>query len=126
MKFYQVTSIEPDVAVLTADHQSGREIGSIRLGKTYLFFKEKRKVYYIPYADIRRVFRRVVLVQARMCCGKGNLEVENLVVCGDSGELAQIQVPGARAGKILLEELSKLAPHAQIGKPKENNDGNPL
>ena len=118
MKFYQVTSIEPDVAVLTADHQSGREIGNIRLGKTYLFFKEKRKVYYIPYADIRRVFRRVVLVQARMCCGKGNLEVENLVICGaEDKELAMIQLPGARAGVIMLEELEKKVPGIQIGKP---------
>lgn len=124
MKFYPVTNEETNVSVLTAEHQSGREIGSIRLGSQYLFFKEKRKVYYIPYADITRVFRRVVLVQARMCCGKGNLEVENLVICGEKGELAQIQVPGARAGIILLEELSKLAPHAEIGKPKENNDGN--
>ena len=33
------------------------------------------------------------------------------------GELAQIQLPGEKAGKALLEELKKLIPDAQFGKP---------
>ena len=116
MKFYPITTTVPDAA-LKSDYDAGRAIGNVQLGNTYLFFKEKRKLYYIPFADMTRVFRRVMLVQTKMCCGKGNLEVENLVVCNDAGELAQIQLPGARAGVILLEEVAKRAPHVQIGKP---------
>ena len=63
-----------------------------------------------------RVFRRVMLVQTKMCCGKGNLEVENLVICTEKGEIAQVQLPGTRAGVILLEEVAKRAPHVLIGK----------
>lgn len=116
MKYYPVTTAAPDGA-LKSDCDAGRVIGNVHLGNTYLFFKEKRKLYYIPYNDITRVFRRVMLVQTKMCCGKGNLEVENLVICGAAGELAQVQLPGARAGKILLEEIAKRVPHVQIGKP---------
>jgi hypothetical protein len=39
------------------------------------------------------------------------------VICDGSGELAQIQLPGEKAGKALLEELKKLIPDAQFGKP---------
>jgi hypothetical protein len=123
MKFYSVTSEHNNAAALQAEYASGRVIGNVNLGAEFLFFKEKRKVYYIPYADMTRCFRRVLLVQTKMCCGKGNLEVENLVVCSEKGEVAQIQLPGERAGKILLEEIVKIAPHVQIGRAKENNDG---
>ena len=122
MKFYSVTSEHNNAAALQAEYASSRVIGNVHLGAEFLFFKEKRKVYYIPYADMTRCFRRVLLVQTKMCCGKGNLEVENLVVCSEKGEVAQIQLPGERAGKILLEEIVKMAPHVQIGRAKENND----
>lgn len=115
MKFYPLTTAAEE-AVLKNEHSAGRAIGNVQLGDSYLFFKEKRKVYYIPYVDVTRVFRRVMMVQTKMCCGKGNLEVENLVICGQAGELAQVQLPGARAGVILLEEVAKRAPHVQIGK----------
>ena len=123
MKFYPLTATAANEAALKTEYDAGRAIGNVRLGTDTLFFKEKRKTYYVAYGEITRCFRRVLLVQTKMCCGKGNLEVENLVICGENGELAQIQLPGERAGKILLEELSRLAPHVQIGRPKENNDG---
>jgi len=63
------------------------------------------------------VFRRVLLIPAKMCCGKGDFEVENIVICTAEGEKAQIQLPGERAGKIMLEELTRLAPNAEVGKP---------
>ncbi len=120
MKYYPLTQSVSD-GVLSAEYAAGRGIGAVTLGDTCLFFKEKRKIYYIPYKDITRAFRRVQLVQTKMCCGKGNLEVENLVICGaEEREIAQIQLPGARAGKIMLEELAARAAHMQIGKKKEN------
>ncbi|MBR5474494.1 MAG: hypothetical protein IKU83_03680 [Lachnospiraceae bacterium] len=119
MRFYPLTSEVSDTTALKAEYKAGRAIGKVQLGTERLFFKDGLKVYYIPYKEIRRAFRRVLLVQTKMCCGKGDLEVENFVICGDAGELAQIQLPGARAGKVLLEEIARLAPHVQIGRPKE-------
>ena len=126
MKFFPLTTTAPD-DVLAAELRSGRGIGPVTMGDQYLLFKEKRKQYYIPYADITRAFRRIQMVQTKMCCGKGNLEVENLVLCtGEDVEVVQIQLPGARAGKIVLEELTQRAPHVQIGKKKENIAENPV
>ena len=116
MKFYPLTN-ELAAEVVAAGYKEGREIGKVRLGSKCLYFRDKLKVYYIPYEDMTRVFRRVLLIPAKMCCGKGDFEVENIVICTAEGEKAQIQLPGERAGKILLEELTRLAPHAEVGKP---------
>ena len=119
MKFYAVAS-EMAPEVLMAGYKEGREIGKARLGGKCLYFRDRLKVYYIPYEDITRVFRRVLLIPAKMCCGKGDFEVENIVICTEKGEAAQIQLPGERAGKIMLEELSRLVPHAEVGKPNDS------
>ena len=118
MKFYALAS-ELANEVLFAGYKEGREIGKARLGAKCLYFRDNLKVYYIPYEDMTRVFRRVLLIPAKMCCGKGDFEVENIVICTEKGEVAQIQLPGERAGKIMLEELSRLAPGAEVGKPAD-------
>lgn len=123
MKFYSLVGTEAaDKQNMAQDYKNSREIGIVRIGNECLYFRRLRKIYYIPYADIRRCFRRVMLVPAKLCCGRGDLEVENLVICTDQGEAAQIQLPGAKAGKILLEELKQRLPNAEFtpeNTPKE-------
>lgn len=122
MKFYPLT-VEKDTGGLAADYKSAREIGVVRLGEEHLYFRRARKVYYIPYSEIRRAFRRVMLVPAKMCCGKGELHVESLVVCSEEKELAQIQLPGTRAARGLMEELKKRIPDADFtAKPAEKKE----
>jgi hypothetical protein len=122
MKFYPLEENQPqiDASALKNEYETAREIGKLRLGQLRLYFRTGRKIYYVPYANVRRCFRRVMLVPAKLCCGKGDLEIENLVICGDSGELAQIQLPGTRAAKILMEELETLIPEAEFGSPSSN------
>lgn len=102
---------------LASEYKVARQIGRVSLGELRLFFRAGLKTYFIPYRDVRRCFRRVELIPAKMCCGRGDFEVENLVVCGDTGELAQIQLPGTKAAKILMEELQRRIPEAEFGKP---------
>lgn len=117
MKFQALNCPEVEKSLLTADHAGAREIGNVHLGKLYFYFRVRSRLYYLPYDMLHRCFRRVELVAARMCCGKGDFEVENIVLCGaDDEEIAQIQLPGAKAGKILLEEIAQRAPHCAIGK----------
>lgn len=125
MKFHPLNCAEVEKSILDADHSDARQIGNVHLGKLYFFFRVRTRLYYLPYSQITRCFRRVELVAARMCCGKGNFEIENIVICGENDEeIAQIQLPGAKAGKILLEEMARLAPHCIIGKKpdKEQED----
>lgn len=121
MKFYSLGHAkETEMQThMKEDYAAGRKIGVIRLGVSCLYFRRMRKIYYIAYADIRRCFRRVMLVPAKLCCGRGDLEVEHIVICTDQGEAAQIQLPGARAGKILLEELKNRLPDAEFVPEKQ-------
>lgn len=119
MKFEPLTRPAEDGALLREEHRQAREIGNLRLGQENLYFRAGLKVYYIPYGDIRRYFRRVMRVPAKLCCGKGDFEIEHLVICGESGELAQIQLPGAKAAKIVMECMAELAPDAAAGRSKE-------
>ena len=120
MRFQPLASSVPETARLQEEYGQAREIGKLRLGGERLYFRAGLKTYYIPYGDIRRYFRRVMQVPAKLCCGRGDFEIENLVICGeDDRELAQIQLPGAKAGKIVMEQLKKLAPEAAVGRRKE-------
>ena len=116
MKFESLTSPAGDPTALQAEYKQAREIGKLRLGQRNLYIRAGLKLYYVPYSDIRRYFRRVMQVPAKMCCGKGNFEIESLVICGDAGELAQIQLPGAKAAKVVMECLAELAPNAAVGR----------
>lgn len=116
MKFEPLTLPAEDGTSLREEYRQAREIGALRLGQERLYFRAGLKVHYIPYGDIRRYFRRIMQVPAKLCCGKGNFDIENLVICGEGGELAQIQLPGAKAAKIVMERMAELAPEAFVGR----------
>ncbi len=118
MKFYSlINACGDDRGALQQEFKESRQIGKIYLGDSHFFFRAARRTYYIPYADIRRYFRRVMLVPVKMCCGRGNLPVEHLVICGDEGELAQIRLSDTQMAKVLMNDLQKLAPQAAAGRP---------
>lgn len=119
MNFYPLTQAEYGQEALKTEYKSAREIGKIRLGTENLFFRNGLKTYFIPYTDITRCFRRVMMVPAKLCCGKGDLQVENLVIWDAKREVAQIQLPGTKAARILMEELKQLIPNAQFSRPPE-------
>lgn len=122
MKFHPLKTIEVNTESLETEYKSAREIGKLRLGAERFYFRSARKIFYIPYTDIHRYFRRVMLVPAKLCCGKGNLAVEYFVVCDTDSELAQIQLPGSHAAKVLMEQMSELAPNALAGTPSKASD----
>ena len=124
MNFYPLTQTVYDSALFKTEYKAGREIGKLCLGSEALFFRSGLKIYYIPYAEIKRCFRRVMLVPAKLCCGKGALPVENLVLCDEERELAQIQLPGTQAARVLMEELKRRIPGGVFCPPeKEAEEG---
>ena len=125
MKFESLTSPAADTSALQEEYRQAREIGQLRFGQRHLYFRSGLKSYYIPYSDIQRYFRRVMRVPAKMCCGKGDFEIENLVVCGEKGELAQIQLPGQKAARIAMECMAAFAPNAAVGVAREAAGGAP-
>ena len=118
MRFYSLTGDQVEQDQLDSEYKTAREIGKVKMGELRLFFKAGIKTYYIPYHSIHRLFRRVLAVPAKMCCGRGEFEIENLVICGEQDqELAQIQLPGKKAAQILMEELKQRVPEAEFGRP---------
>ena len=117
MKFYPVKNQAPPETPLREDYRNGREIGPARLGAELLYFRAGLKTWYLPYSELRRCYRRVTLVPAKLCCGEGELTFESLVIEDGGGQLAELRMPGSRAGKALLEELKRRAPGAEFSCP---------
>ena len=119
MKFYPLTGESAPGPELREEYESARDIGGVRFGTERLYLRQGRRVGHILYADIRRCYRRVLLVPMRMCCGKGDFELENLVVEGSQGELATVRLPGGRAARAVMQELEKKLPEEYLGCPSK-------
>ena len=123
MKYCALASTEENTEALRTEYRAAQEIGRLRLGTDRLYFRSARRVFYIPYTEIYRYFRRVMLVPAKLCCGRGDLAVEHLVICDAEKELAQIELPGSHAAKVVMERLQSLAPNALSGTATQGADG---
>ncbi len=123
MKYCALASTEENTEALRAEYRAAQEIGRLRLGIERLYFRFARRVFYIPYTEIYRYFRRVMLVPAKLCCGRGDLAVEHLVICDAGKELAQIELPGSHAAKVVMERMQSLAPNALSGTAPQDDGG---
>lgn len=90
---------------LGEEYKSSHSYGVTVIGSDHLFVKKGLSVYFIAYADTERIFRRVRRVQAMMCCDNGELEIEYLVVMSDGRELIEVQLPGQKAARMIMDEL---------------------
>jgi len=117
LRFIVITGGAQDADALTAEYASARAFGTTRVGARHLFFCKGLRVCAAAYAGLARCYRRVMLVPARLCCGRGDLELECLVLENDQGELAQIQLPGRKAAVAALEEIRKHAPSLETRCP---------
>lgn len=122
MKFYPLTVTAQEKELLEAEYKNARKVGIISLGETSLFFQKKLRKYYIPYSEITRCFRRVMTVPARLCCGKGEFAIEHLVLYTGETEIAQIQLPGTKAARLLMDELKCKIPEAEFTCPQNKED----
>lgn len=110
---------ETDVAALKEEYKAGHQIGKITLGEKHFFFKKKMKAIYLPFENIYRVFRRVQLVNMKMCCSRGQLQIQNIVLCSKKNdELAMIDLPDEKAALALIEEMQKKLPELKVGMKK--------
>lgn len=119
MKLYALDGTPTKEPEMLEEFTSAREIGALRIGEKNLYFRVRLRQYYIPFGEIRRIFRRVFVVSSNVCCGKGELEVENLVIQGEdqSRDLAQIQMPGTRAAREAVRVLKEKLPEVDFSTP---------
>ena len=121
MKFYSVIKNTNKVDDLSNEYKSSNKLGSIYLGKNFLFFRSGLNTYYLPYNEIFRYFRRVKCIPTHICCGRLNLEIEYIVFCDKKEELAEIQLPNKKIALALMNELKEKIPKAKIGYKTSKN-----
>ena len=105
---------------LRAEYKNAKAIGVIRPGQSVFFFRRGIRIYYIGYDEIVRCFRRVLMISAGNA--GGNMKLETLVIADDKDELAQVQIPGTDAAKLLMEEMKAKAPHADFTCPDKTEE----
>ena len=118
LKLYPVIKSDgkADPAALQAEYAAAEDYTPARIGTEHFFFRAGLRTYYLPLRSVRRVFRRVEIVNARMaCCGNG-LPMESIVLCGEGdAELVQVRMETERLSKALLAALEKACPEAESG-----------
>ena len=100
-------------ADLSAEYKSSHSYGVTVVGDKHLFVKKGISVYFIAYEDAERIFRRVRKVNAMMCCENGELEIEYLVINSGGEEVMEVQLPGAKAARMLMDEIKTVAPDTE-------------
>ncbi len=120
MKFYPSEESFTDENVLAQDYSAAREIGKVSLGQSFLFYRKNFKTYYLNYSSLRRAYRRVESVPAKMCCASGEFTLEKIVIHNSKDqEVSVIDLPDTRAGIILLEEIGKRSPETVLSCPQK-------
>ncbi len=102
---------------LNEEYKSAHSYGVTAIGSTHIFVKKGLSVYFIAYEDAERIFRRIRRVQAMMCCDNGELEIEYLVVMADGRELIEVQLPGQKAARMMMEELKASVSGVEFSAP---------
>ena len=102
---------------LAREYKESHSYGVTVIGNEHLFVKKGFSVYFIAYADADRIFRRVRRVQAMMCCDNGELEIEYLVIMKDGKELMEVQLPGQKAARMMIDELKNMVSGVEFAAP---------
>lgn len=106
---------------LDAQFAAASPYARVRLGQTHIFWKAGLRWYCIPIGQVQRVFRRILPVNGRLCCGGAHFMMEWLVLLLPDGSELEIYMgediqPKAEA---LLTHLKASHPQIQYGKVLE-------
>lgn len=122
MKFKpELLEVRPDPEALRRDYAQSRNLGEVRLGKRWLFFRKFLGAAYLPYDRVVRAWLRQEEVKARLCCGTANFDQFYLVLECAGGQRRRGQVIDKKAGQACLEHIQDQNPAVKIGyvKPRE-------
>ena len=103
------------------EFSSAKPYGRAKLGESWLFWKKGFKWYCVEFAQAVRVFRRVAEVDARVCCGNANFDIQMLVfIMFDGTELEAIIGDSLlrREAEALYGALKAAHPELHYGKPE--------
>ena len=103
---------------LTAEAESARAVGKVKLGEQVALFSRFAGGSYMPYSEMVNAYVRQEEVNAKLCCGRANFDQFFLMIMGSDGTLRKHQVPDMAAGKLALEHIAQKNPNCIIGYQK--------
>ena len=103
---------------LTAEAESARAVGKVKLGEQVALFSRFAGGSYMPYSEMVNAYVRQEEVNAKLCCGRANVDQFFLMIMGSDGTLRKHQVPDMAAAKLALEHIARKNPNCVIGYQK--------
>ena len=106
---------------LDAEFRNAQACGNVKPGQTALFWKSGLRWYTVPLERAQRIFRRVVPVYGKVCCGSRSFIMEKLVLLLKDGTELELYIGDdmERQAAALLQGLQTAHPEIRFGKPTE-------
>lgn len=103
---------------LDAQFASAEGYARARLGSTHIFWKAGFRWYCIPIDHAKRIFRRLMPVRTKQCCGGANFMVEWLVLILADGTELEIYLGEdvQTSAEALLDRLKARYPQISYGR----------
>lgn len=103
---------------LDAQFAAASAYARVKLGQTHLFWKAGLRWYCIPIDRAQRIFRRLLPVHARLCCGGHHFMIEWLVLILPDGTELELYLGEdiQRQAEALMQALKEAHPEIRYGK----------
>ena len=104
---------------LDAQFSAAKDYGWVKPGQTAVFWKTGLHWYAISLSEVERIFRRVVPVYGKLCCGGHSFIMEYLVIIRKDGTELELYIGDDMEKKAiaLLDFLKQSHPELAYGKP---------
>ena len=104
---------------LDVQFSAAMDYGWVKPGQTAVFWKTGLRWYVIPLSEVDRIFRRVVPVYGKLCCGGRSYIMEYLVIIREDGSELELYIGDDMEKKAtaLLDFLKQSHPELAFGKP---------
>ena len=104
---------------LDAQFSAAVDYGWVKPGQTAVFWKTGLRWYVISLSEVERIFRRVVPVYGKLCCGGRSFIMEYLVIIRKDGSELELYIGDDMEKKAaaLLDFLKQSHPELAFGKP---------
>lgn len=103
------------------DFHSAAIYGKAKLGEKNIFWKKGLKWYALSFDQAVRVFRRIAEVNAKLCCGNSNFDIQMLVFIMFDGTELEVTVGDSLLryeAENLFAKLQEAHPELHYGKPQ--------
>ena len=106
---------------LDAEFKSAQSCGWVKPGQSAIFWKSGLRWYTVALEQVQRIFRRVIPVYGKVCCGGRSFIMEKLVLVLKDGTELELYIGDdmERQAAALLQKLQTAHPEILFGKPTD-------